>query len=78
VLPRCEIASDLAEMASAVAPRAHAVLLLDQAGWHLSERLVVPANITLMPLLAKCRELNPVKTIWQFIRDNWLSYRIFK
>jgi hypothetical protein len=36
----------LAEIARAVAPGAHAVLLLDQAGWHLSDKLVVPANIT--------------------------------
>lgn len=36
----------LAEIAREVAPRKHAVLLLDQAGWHLSSRLVVPTNIT--------------------------------
>jgi DDE superfamily endonuclease len=80
VLPRCNIATmnlHLAEMATAVAPGAHAVLLVDQAGWHLSERLVVPSNITLMPLPAKCPELNPVENIWQFLRDNWLSNRIF-
>jgi transposase InsO family protein len=37
----------LAEIANAVAPVSHAVLLVDQAGWHLSARLVVPANITI-------------------------------
>ena len=50
VLPRCNIATmnlHLAEMATAVAPGAHAMLLVDQAGWHLSDRLVVPPNITL-------------------------------
>ena len=30
------------------------------------------------PLPAKCPELNPQENIWQFIRDNWLSNRIFK
>ena len=49
----------------------------DQAGWHLSDRLAVPPNITLMPLPAKCPELNPVENVWQFLRDNWLSNRIF-
>src|SRR5690349_10154256 len=68
----------LAEIARAVAPGAHAVLLLDQAGWHLSDRLQIPPNITLMLLPAKCPELNPVENIWQFIRDNWLSNRIFR
>ena len=47
------------------------------AGWHQSRRLVVPANITLMPLPAKAPELNPVENVWQFLRDNSLSNRIF-
>jgi transposase len=81
VLPRCNVAAmnlHLAEIATAVAPGAHAVLLVDQAGWHLSARLSVPANITLVPLPAKCPELNPVENIWQFMRGNWLSNRIFR
>ncbi len=67
----------LAEIATEVAPGAHAVLVLDQAGWHLSHRLVVPPNITLVALPPKCPELNPVENIWQFMRENWLSNRIF-
>ncbi len=68
----------LAEISATVAPGAHAVLVLDQAGWHGSDALVMPANITLMPLPSKCPELNPVENVWQFMRDNWLSNRIFK
>ena len=68
----------LAEIATQVTPGAHAVLLLDQAGWHLSSRLIVPKNITLVPLPPKCPELNPVENLWQYMRDNWLSNRIFK
>jgi hypothetical protein len=59
VLPRRNTAAmspHLAEIAAAVAPGTHAVLLPDQAGWHLSERLKVPSNITLVPLPAKCPE----------------------
>ena len=67
----------LAEIAKAVAPSAHAVLLVDQAGWHLSTRLVVPANITIIPLPPKCPELNPVENVWQFLRQNQLSNRVF-
>jgi hypothetical protein len=80
VLPRCDIAAmtlPLAEIATRVAPGAHAVLPCDQAGWHLSERVVVPANITVLPLPAKCPELNSVENIWQFMRENWLSNRVF-
>jgi len=68
----------LAEITKQVAPGAHAVLLLDQAGWHLSSELNTPANITIVPLPAKCPELNPQENVWQFMRDNWLSNRIFK
>ncbi|MFL5189779.1 MAG: IS630 family transposase [Microvirga sp.] len=75
VLPRCTseaMTLHLAEISHAVAPGAHAVVLLDQAGWHLSKRLVIPANITLVPLPAKAPELNPVENVWQFLRENWL------
>ena len=80
VLPRCDTEAmnlHLAEIATEIAPGKHAVILLDQAGWHLSNRLVVPATITLMPLPPKCPELNPVENVWQFIRENWLSNRVF-
>jgi transposase len=68
----------LAEISTAVAADAHAVVLLDQAGWHVAKDLVIPANITLMPLPPRAPELNPVENIWQFLRDNWLSNRIFR
>jgi hypothetical protein len=31
-----------------------------------------------VPLPAKCPELNPQENVWQFMRDNWLSNRVFK
>ena len=68
----------LAEIATQIAPGAHAALLVDQAGWHLSGKLIVPPDITLIPLPAKCPELNPQENVWQFMRENWLSNRIFK
>jgi transposase len=67
------MALHLEEISLAVASGSHAVLLLDQAGWHLSADLKVPDNITLLPLPPKCPELNPVENIWQFMRENWLS-----
>ena len=51
------MALHLAEISQAVARGAHAILLLDQAGWHLSAKLTVPSNITLLPLPAKSPEL---------------------
>jgi hypothetical protein len=81
VLPRCNTAMmqlHLDEIATQVAPGAHALVLLDQAGWHMTGKLDVPGNITLMALPAKAPELNPVENVWQFMRENWLSNRIFK
>ena len=60
-------------ISQAVAPGAHAVVLLDQAGWHTSPKLTVPANISLLPLPPKSPELNPTENVWQYLRDNWLS-----
>ena len=68
----------LAEIAAQIAPGAHAAILLGQAGWHRSRGLNVPDNVTLIPLPAKCPELNPQENVWPFIRDNWFSNRVFK
>jgi transposase len=67
----------LKEISATVAPDAHAVLLLDQAGWHGSTELEVPSNITLLPLPPRTPELNPVENVWQFLRENWLSNLVF-
>jgi transposase len=68
----------LAEISLAVKEGAHAIVILDQAGWHGAKDLQVPGNITLLPLPPRSPELNPVENIWQFMRDNWLSNRVFK
>ena len=52
---------------------AHAVLLLDRAGWHTTSKLVVPNNITPIFLPSRAPELNPVENIWQYLRQNWLA-----
>jgi hypothetical protein len=69
--------SHLDEIARTVARGAHAVLLLDRAGWHTSGQLVVPKNLTLVFLPSRAPELNPVENVWQFLRANWLSNRVF-
>jgi hypothetical protein len=80
-MPRCNTAAmtaHLAEISKAVAADAHAVMLMDQAGWHTANALEVPDNITLMTLPPRSPELNPTENIWQFMRDNWLSNRVFR
>ena len=81
VLPFCNtetMSLHLAEISLLVAKGAHAVLLVDQAGWHLTSQLDVPENLTLIPIPSKCPELNPVENIWQYMRENWLSNSIFQ
>lgn len=80
ILPLCNTDTmnlHLAEISLAVAPGAHAVLLMDQAGWHLTPKLVLPPNISIVPIPSKSPELNPQENIWQYMRDNWLSNRVF-
>jgi transposase len=72
------MAHHLEEISATVASGAHAVLLLDQAGWHKTKKLLVPGNITLLPLPARSSEFNPVENLWQFMCENWLGNRIFQ
>ena len=67
----------LNEVSLVVAKGAHAVLLLDRAGWHTTGKLIIPKNITLVFLPSRAPELNPVENIWQYLRHNWLSNRVF-
>ena len=67
----------LAEISQRVTAGAHAVLVLDQAGWHTSPKLCVPENITLLRLPAYAPELNPVENLWEFLRQNLLSHRMW-
>ena len=68
----------LAAFAEQLAPGTHAVLILDQAGWHGARRLVVPGNLTLLPLPAYSPELNPVERVWLYLRERFLSLRVFR
>jgi hypothetical protein len=53
VLPACNseaLQFHLDKIATKVAPGAHAILIVDQAGWHGAKELRIPANISLLPL----------------------------
>jgi hypothetical protein len=68
----------LEEISRHVAEGAHAVLLLDRAGWHTTAKLDMPHNITPIFLPSRAPELNPQENIWQFMRGNWLSNLVFE
>ena len=62
------------EISTQIASHAHAILVCDGAGWHQpGERLIVPGNITLMPLPPYAPELNLMENVWDYLRGNKLS-----
>jgi len=50
---------------------------MDRAGWHTTANLRMPKNITPIFLPSRAPELNPVENVWQYLRQNWLSNRVF-
>ena len=66
----------LAELSRAIPAGTHAVLVLDRAGWHTSADLAVPPNLTLVHLPPYSPELNPVESVWLYLRERWLSHRV--
>jgi len=54
------------------------IMLVDQAGWHMSAHLKVPDNIRLIAQPSHSPELNPVEHIWEELREKALPNRAFK
>ena len=80
VLPRANIGAmnlHLAEISKHIAPSAHAILVLDGAGWHVSRKLIIPENISLLKLPPYAPELNPVENVWAYLRGTKLAHRLF-
>ena len=68
---------DPAEISAQVTPGAHAVVVLDGAGWHQQGgRPRVPDNLALPHVPPYSPELNPVENVWAWLRGNKLS-RVF-
>jgi transposase len=65
-------------ISGAAKPGEHIVLVLDGAGWHSSKALVVPDNITLLPLPPYSPEISPPERIWRTMRQDYLSNRAFE
>jgi hypothetical protein len=66
VMPWCDtnaMNQHLIVISRNVADNTDAILIMDQAGWHMSNNLLVPGNITILPLPPKLPDLNPVENI---------------
>jgi len=44
------------------------LMLIDQAGWHTSQKLKIPENIRLIELPPRSPELNPSEHNWEELR----------
>ena len=67
----------LDELANTVTPGAHALVILDRAGWHTSRSLRVPANLTLVFLPPYSPELNAIERVWLYLKERFLSHRLW-
>lgn len=81
ILPRADTKMmniQLQDLSRQIKPDVHILLVLDRAGWHLSHDLSVPENITLCHLPPYSPELNPIELIWRFLKQRFLSNRIYQ
>jgi len=67
----------LEEISRNICADTHVLLLMDRAGWHLSQDLKVPPNITLVPLPPYSPELNSIELAWLYIKTRYLSNRVY-
>jgi putative transposase len=67
----------LEEVSKRANNRTHILMFVDGAGWHSSEDLVVPKNMTLYHLPPYSPELNPIERLWDYVKENYLSGRVF-
>lgn len=68
----------LAEFAQAlgIGPTNQVVLVLDQAGWHSSPQVVLPAGVTVVPVPAYSPELQPAERLWPLV-DQAIANQVF-
>jgi transposase len=71
------MALHLEAVSQAVPSGRHAVLVLDQAGWHTTPKLPQFPNVSLLSLPAASPELNPAEQVWQQLRDRDLANRCY-
>jgi transposase len=68
----------LAQLSRELPSGVHAVLIWDGAGYHTSQDLVVPSNISVIQLPPYSPELNPVENLWHYLRSHHWSNRAYQ
>lgn len=59
-------------------PDVHVVMIWDQAGFHTSDKVKLPKNVTLVSLPPYSPQLNPVEKLWQYLRQHYWSNRVYE
>ena len=72
-----EMSRHLLDIGAMVADGRHALVVLDGAGWHRAKALEIPGNVTLLHLPACSPELNPVETVFQFLKAGQFANQVF-
>jgi transposase len=67
----------LDQLSGQVVPGAHALLIMDRAGWHCANDLVMPENITAVLLPPYSPELNAIERLWLYLKERFLSHRLW-
>ncbi len=65
------------ELASQLPADRHAVVVMDCAGWHIAAELTRLKTITPLHLPSYSPELNPIEWVWLYLRERFLSHRLF-
>lgn len=55
----------------------HVLMLWDKAGFHMANKVKIPANITIVPLPPYSPELNPVENLWHYLRSHYWANRTY-
>ena len=58
-------------------PQENILMVVDGAGWHRNQAMVVPANLKLHFLPPYSPELNPVEHLWDELREKHFHNRVF-
>lgn len=66
------------QISQATAYGRHAVVVMDGVGWHTFDTAQPFDNVTLIKLPPYSPELNPIEQVWQWLRQRYLSNRVFK
>jgi transposase len=59
-------------------PDSRIAFIMDGAGWHKSNDLEIPKNITIFFLPPYSPELNPVERFWLHLKQNVMRNRVFE